>query len=123
MFGLGQEQATTFCMDYPTDPMCGGGQVAPQNQFSQYVSANHGFVIMPTASGAIPPGAPATTPPPPSQTPISPDKIVTTTGLSWWAKIPTWAKIAGGVAIAFVGYKKFVAKPRTQLSGARRRRR
>lgn len=68
----------------------------------------------------------------PSTTPVDPGKMVDTsapppgTAATIWGGIPTWVKVLGIGAIAFVGYKKFVAKPKSAgvagWFGKRRRR-
>jgi len=70
------------------------------------------------------------TTPPVVTTPVNPGTIVNTTAPSFWDSIPTPVKLLGAGALAFVGYKKFLAPKKGAgvnglrgLFGARRRRR
>lgn len=77
-------------------------------------------------------GIPITqTVPPASQTPIGPGTIATTSA-GFWESIPTAVKVGGAALLAFIGYKKFLSKPKQKaaavnglrgLFGTRRRRR
>lgn len=103
-----------FCAKNPTDPQCGSG---PGWWQTLRTDTQYNMASTATGGGAAGAGDSATTG-------IGPDKIVTTTTMgTFWGRIPTWVKLAGAGVIAFVGYKKFIAKPKTaaQLSGHRRR--
>lgn len=91
------------CEDNPNDPVC-------QEFYGQ------GGIVDPTfgtrANIQLPWAQPPAVPPT-STTPIGPGTMVNTTELgftSFWNKIPMPVKIIGAGLLAFVGYKKFIAR-------------
>lgn len=87
LYGLGATPGSYECLAFPSTPGC--------------------KPVIPTTPSIPAPTTPVVVP----ATPTIPAVPQVTAGVaSFWNKIPTWAKVIGGLAIAYFGYKTFVAK-------------
>lgn len=91
------------CTANPNDPICQSfyGTTSLADRWRAALTRNGGVIFVPDT---MPTGG--ATPPAGDQSPISPDKIVTTTSVaSFWSRVPTVVKIAGAATLAFIGYR------------------